>query len=64
MHWEAVSDMPEYLDTIANRCMSESQVPTQGIPVPYGTPHTMRVSSKYVWSVLYTPSGKPHRATV
>ena len=40
MHWEAVSNMPRYLDTTANRCTSESQVPTQGILAPYGTPHT------------------------
>ena len=40
MHWEAVSDMSRYLDTTANRCTSGSQVPTQGISEPYGTPHT------------------------
>ena len=40
MHWEAVSDMPGYLDTTANRCTSESRVPTQWIPAPHGTPHT------------------------
>ena len=40
MHWEAVSDMPGYLDTTANRCTSESRVPTQWIPASHGTPHT------------------------
>ena len=40
MHWEAVSDMPGYLDTTTNRCTSESRVPTQWIPAPHGTPHT------------------------
>ena len=38
MHWEAVSDMPGYLDTTANRCTSEFQVMTQEIYAPYGTP--------------------------
>ena len=63
MHWEAVSDMPGYLDTTANRCTSESRVPTQWIPAPHGTPHTGG-SPLSVCDLYCTPSGKPHRAAV
>ena len=45
---EAVSDMLGYLDTIANRCTSESQVPTQKSFHTLWHPSHRRISSECV----------------
>ena len=59
-----MSDMPGYLGTTVNRYTSESQVPTQEIFTPYGTPHMGR-SSLSVCDLYYKSHRiKSHRTIV